>query len=106
METIDRALETIDGEYLSVFTLYGSSVLRHPEITRLMEYIQKILPHITFCLDIGDVVPYDQDYMNHLIDISQRYPVIYVFVRNLTDMYMMRYAKDWAQFFEFLYRHP
>ncbi len=106
MKTIDKSLDVIDGKYLSIFTFYGSSVLRHPDITKLIDHVQSILPHVTFCLDIGDVVPFDQNYMDHLLDIQKRYPVIYVFVRNLTDMGMLRHAKDWAQFFNFLHENP
>jgi hypothetical protein len=106
IQTIDTSLSVIDKNTLSIFTLYGSSVLRHPEVIRLMDYVVQTLPHITFCLDVGDVAPYDPAYMDLLTEISKRYRVIYVFVRNLTDMHMLRNTKDWIQFFEFLNLHP
>jgi hypothetical protein len=51
-----------------------------------MDVVTSIIPDVTFCMDIGDIIPYDQAYMEHLQDIAKKYPVIYVFVRNIHDM--------------------
>lgn len=106
MNIIHKSANIIDIDYLSVFTLYGSSVVKHPQFFQLIEYIYKMMPHVRFCLDIGDVVPYDQAYMDMLRELPKKYPIIYVFVRNIDDMALIKYAQDWKDFFSFLAKYP
>jgi len=105
-QVLDNIEHVIDLASVKVFTFYGSTVMKHPKILELFQKVETLIPWVTFCIDIGDVVPYDQQYLDFLLELKQKYPVIYVFVRNVDDMKLLKYGKDWSNFFQFLVAHP
>jgi hypothetical protein len=44
--------------------------------------------------------------MELLQDIARKYPVIYIFVRNVNDMALIKYIDDWRKFFSFISENP
>lgn len=106
LRVIRQSLWVIDFQYISTFTFYGSSVVRHPQFMYLLGAVQELLPHVQFCLDIGDVVPFDSGYLEMLQDLKRKFPIVYIFVRNIDDMWLIRYNRDWRDFFVFLSENP